>query len=327
MQKIWQNLGKVAPVKGDIGIEIEAEGKNLVPVDSAAWKTENDGSLRGRFPDECCEFVLTKPVSISKVKEVLTELKKAQEAATLNFSFRTSVHIHMNVQELTHLQLINLVYTYLLLEEPLLSFCGKERKANRFCLRLQDAEGFMEHFSYLIQNTLRDFRLVNENSIRYAALNLAAINKYGSVEFRSMRGTLEVGVLQDWVSALVQIKNYACQAESPAAIFKEFCQLGCLPFLNKVLGVYADKFTYPNVEKDMQRSFSLSIDVPFLYKQVAHKFKEQLSEAPEKDKKKSSMKIIHDELVQVPELERMIQEEDLRRRMRNAAAAIRPNFL
>ena len=276
MEKIWQALQLVAPKKGDIGIEVEVEGENLSIVDQGYWRTEADGSLRGRYPGQSAEYVLAEPVLVSKVKPALKQLIKAQAAAKLNFSFRTSVHVHVNVQELSHIQLINIIYTYLLLEEPLINFCGRERKGNRFCLRLQDAEGFMEYFKFLIQNRLKDFHMLNENSMRYSAINLAALRKYGSLEFRAMRGNLELKTLTDWVSALVQIKNYACQDKAtPATIYQTFCEKGCEGFLRDVLGVYADAYIYPGFEKDMQRSFSLSIDAPFLYREYKHLFVEQ----------------------------------------------------
>lgn len=272
MKKIWQLLGLPSLKKGNVGIEIECEGTNLQVVQTDFWDTTHDGSLRGRFPDESSEFVLKGPIAVAKVKSALEALAAAQAKAKLNFSFRTSVHVHINVQDLTHIQLVNLVYTYLLIEEPLINFCGKERKGNRFCLRLQDAEGLLEYVAFLIQNDVKDLRVVNENQLRYAALNLGALTKYGSVEFRSMRGTLDVSTISTWVSALIQLRNYACAAVSPKEIYEEFCNIGCVAFLNKVLGDYAKPFHYPKMEKDLHRSFSLSIDIPFLYKMHERNF-------------------------------------------------------
>lgn len=165
-----------------------------------------------------------------------------------------------------------------------MNYCGKERKGNRFCLRLQDAEGNLQFVHYLIKNHIKEMRLVNENNMRYSAINLAAIAKYGSLEFRSMRGTLDVPTLHNWVSALIQLKNYACSKDTPTAVFDEFCEAGPIEFLNRVLGVWAAPFIYPKMEKDLQRSFSLAIDVPFIYQKYAHRFVEdEVEEAPEKN--------------------------------------------
>jgi hypothetical protein len=95
-----------------------------------------------------------------------------------------------------------------------------------------------------------------------------------------MRGNLDVNVLHTWVSALIQLRNYAMEIDNPTKIYEEFCTLGCVGFLDKVLGDYAKAFRYPKMEKDLQRSFSLSLDIPFTYKMNAHRFKEDAEELP-----------------------------------------------
>ena len=137
---------KAASIDGDFGIEIEVEGENLPTIRSNNWHTEKDGSLRG----ESNEYIITKPIKIDEVREAIEYLNKRLDKSVLNFSFRTSVHIHMNMLECTHEEILNTVYTYLLIEEPLIKFCGKERKANRFCLRLQDADGIIDTLSMLL---------------------------------------------------------------------------------------------------------------------------------------------------------------------------------
>ncbi len=47
MKKVFQLLNKAKAIPGDVGIEIECEGRNLGIVDSKYWSTEQDGSLRG----------------------------------------------------------------------------------------------------------------------------------------------------------------------------------------------------------------------------------------------------------------------------------------
>jgi len=64
MKKLHEALQhKLLP--GLIGIEIECEGQNLVPIDDEFWKTEDDGSLRGSFPEERSEYVLNCIVEIT----------------------------------------------------------------------------------------------------------------------------------------------------------------------------------------------------------------------------------------------------------------------
>lgn len=264
MKKLFQILGKRTPKKGLLGIEIEAEGKGMQAVDTALWYSENDGSLRGVYPETRSEFVLREPIAQADVVNALEELKESLPFAQFDFSFRTSVHVHVNVQELTHTQILNMVYTYFLLEEPLMNYCGKDRKANRFCLRLADAEGLMETVVKMVKRGEGSHILCDDN-VRYSAINLAALNKYGSIEFRGMRGNMDIDILRNWTGALVYLREYAMAQESPETIHKELENLGTAGFLKSVLKELAPVYEYPRMQRDMARSYSISLDIPFAF--------------------------------------------------------------
>lgn len=295
MKKIFELLGLSSALKGDVGIEIECEGNNLSMAEekeSKYWKTVNDGSLRGEFPHNSAEFVLVRPITIPTVKDALNELQSIQKDATLRFSFRTSVHVHVNVQTLTELQLLTFVYLYLLLEEPLMNYCGKERKGNRFCLRLADAENMLEAITKWVGGHFDNIRVYPEG-MRYSAINLAALRKYGSVEFRGMRGTMDQGVLLNWVNALHTLREHARTARDPQEIYEAFCNAGVTEFIAKIFGDQAPLFMYPRVEKDVCRSFSLSIDIPAMFVRNKARFTE---EQPKEIKKKSKYDQISEEV-------------------------------
>jgi hypothetical protein len=269
MKKVFQTLGLEKVQPGTFGIEIEAEGKGMEEVATKYWRTEDDGSLRGEYPHSRAEFVLKKPIERGLVKDAVKELIAALPDAKLDFSFRTSVHVHLNVQDLTHTQLLNVIYTYLLLEEPLMTYCGKERKGNRFCLRLADAEGVINILQGLFSDGPRSIRNFNGDQVRYSAINIAALQKYGSLEFRAMRGNMEVETIHTWTEALFKIKSFAMACKDPKEILKIFQEKDPKVFLKTVLQEVADPFIYPRMVKDMQRSLSLSLDLPYCFKEVA----------------------------------------------------------
>lgn len=273
MKKICEILHQAA-VQGDVGIEIEVEGENLPTAVGGNWLVIGDGSLRPKGDlTRAAEYVLAKPISPGDVAGTLKTLGNAFEVSksTLNFSFRTSVHVHINAQQLTEAQLLNMVYTYLLIEEPLLNFCGKERKGNRFCLRMQDAEGLLDTVMKLVNGGVSSLVLAYEDQIRYSALNLASVKKYGSVEFRSMRGTADQAILKTWISALLNLRSFAQKANSVQGIYKMFTEMSAEDFIKEVLGDAAKPFIYKKMDKDMQRSFSLAIDIPFAAKAATKK--------------------------------------------------------
>lgn len=266
MTKLFKLLGLNKPVAGEYGIEIECEGKNMVPIDSKTWGCEDDGSLRGAFPESRSEFVLKKPVLYTACEAALDELIGHQVHAEFSFSFRTSVHIHMNVQTLTVTELYNLIYTYLLIEQPLVNYCGDGRKGNRFCLRLRDAEGMMEILTMLFQTGDKHLRRIPADHMRYASINLEAFKKYGSIEFRAMRGTMDKAIILPWIEMLNSIKTYAMGVANPKVVHEDFRALGSVGFLNHVLGPEnAARVITPTAEREMNESYSLSIDLPYNY--------------------------------------------------------------
>lgn len=262
MKKLYEILGQRA-VKGDVGIEIEMEGNDFPEDVDARWVATEDGSLRG----ENREYVFRKPLPVAECKPVLTVLEKAlKDAGTvLNFSFRTSVHVHVNCQDLTYVQYLNYLYTYLLLEEPLMTFCGKERKGNRFCLRLQDAEGMLDTLHNMFSKHEEGFAYIPPDQVRYSAMNIEATKKFGSLEFRGMSGCMDVERIDTWANALVYMREFARSCASPSEVYQKYAQLEAQGFIEAVLKEYAIKFYYPRMVRDIQQSFSLSIDLPFAY--------------------------------------------------------------
>ncbi len=279
MKKIWELL-KLKQVEGSVGIEIETEGRNLVPIDTALWRTEDDGSLRGHFPDQRAEYVLRKPININKVEDALDELINEQKDAKLNFSFRCSVHVHINVSNLTYHQFLAFLYLTILLEEPLMNMCGEERKANRFCLRIADAEAYIPYLSGLFTHGPEFFKRFDASNVRYSAINIASVKKYGSLEFRGMRGTMDKEVIVPWVQTLYRLREYAKKLGDPLAVQEMYTKLSNYEFAKRCLGVNHKHFHAEQCEDGMNRSYSLSIDLPYAYKAY-----EEKPEEPKVEKK------------------------------------------
>lgn len=264
MEKIYEILNK-KEVRGEIGLEVEAEGKYLPTGNLPSWNIEDDGSLRGIFPDTRAEYVFRKPLPINEVKEALKELfnEGVRIGTKWEFSYRCSTHVHLNILDLTVDELNALVYTYLLLEEPLVRYCGRERIHNRFALRTQDAEHTLEYISLLFQNGPKDRSLADAGRLRYAGLNLNAIPKYGSLEFRSMRGTSDIGVLSNWVEAIYCLKKF-CKEKSVDVVKDMFIALDSEEFAKAVLSDFFKVFRYPKMNYDMRFGFSLSLPLTFV---------------------------------------------------------------
>lgn len=227
---VMNSIGRpMKEVKGEVGIEIEVEGSSL-PVNIAGWRREEDGSLRG----ESCEYVLKTPCKRDKVDFQLGKIDSAYEEAgtRVTETARQSTHIHINVQEMELTEIYNFILLFLIFEQPLVSYCGKEREGNLFCLRSIDAEGLLtslEEAAYPDKITL-----LNTDGIRYSAVNVNALFKYGSLEFRSLKGTSDFVLIENWVNLLLSLKDAAKSYENPIEILNEFSMKGVESFSESI---------------------------------------------------------------------------------------------
>lgn len=250
---------------GVFGIEIEAEGANLQIPRNPYWKMEQDGSLRNN--PECCEYVFKLPMSFADSMLAIDYLNKEHQrnGTILNWSYRCSTHVHVNMLEEEITTVLRLAYIYYIFENLLVKWSGSERVGNRFCLRLQDSY----EISQTIANTFsQPLEHIDENRIRYAALNLASLRKYGSVEFRSLSGTTDKVRIEKWLTMLYSLLESARIEQSVSDIFYNSRE-DLNSYGKKVFGeALFNELYYAGWEYDAKFNLSLNINLINLYKDV-----------------------------------------------------------
>lgn len=196
----------------NLGIEIELEGVGRLEHSQLSyWNIVHDGSLR----DAGLEFVFKQPLGGVDVLNALTELELTLTKASITpiISDRTSVHVHLDVRDMTAEQLFSLIISYAFVEKVLMRYCGEERMRNNYCVPLYDVSPtFHTSISQLKNNFKGGVFLFGEND-RYSAFNLSAIQKYGSVEFRGHGGAYQKDVILDWVNFILALKKYAISVD------------------------------------------------------------------------------------------------------------------
>jgi hypothetical protein len=231
------------------GVEIEVE--NACGFTDASieqfqkfWFQTDDGSLRNRG----VEFVTLIGLKVGHLPNALATLNScvnnSREIQGSNkyysFSERCSVHIHLDVRHFTTNMVHNLLMVYTIFEDTLFKMCHPLRKGNIFCLPLKDTN--LEQKNIGGSGTILD--IIN-NGEKYTAINVAAIKKYGSVEFRHHEGTFDVTTLMNWVYILsllvhyaertpiseVQARVFALKSESAYDIFARDVFYGFAPLL------------------------------------------------------------------------------------------------
>ena len=199
--KIYRESNKVVS-NPDLymGLELEIEGwgyANRFP----GLQLQADGSLRNNGVEW-----ITYPTKLRHLEPLLrdffTKFPLTQEA---NYSDRTSVHVHVNVQDFTPNQLATLVLLYQLFERLLFNFVSEERRSNIFCVPwyqagiTNDLVNRIESWDYFHLYTWQ----------KYTALNLLAIEQKGTVEYRMLEGTCDVDRIMVWCNMLGAMHAYA----------------------------------------------------------------------------------------------------------------------
>ncbi len=233
--------------EGRYAIEIEAEGRRLPLALEEHWSVHNDGSLQAGL--EAKEYVMREPGSLADVKKALDylEYKYKRHGSVVEETQTSGVHVHVNVQDYTPKELFTFVVTYFILEELLLKFCGEHREGNHFCLRAKDAEFIVDE----LVDSARTHKLGNLklDHIRYCSLNPCSLFKYGSVEFRAMRGTPNLDEIFKWAKIIDRVRLSAKNFESPAEVAKQMSMGGEAQFVRNVLGEYAEMFMVPGYKQ------------------------------------------------------------------------------
>lgn len=226
---------------GKFGVEIEVEGKRLPigELNPNIWRVDRDGSLKAA---EAFEYVTPVPTSLEGVKKALDHLEKAykDKKSVVDESIRAGIHVHLNVQQYYPEELWTFMTTYYILEDLLTNWCGPSREGNHFCLRSRDSEFSLFAIAEAIQG--KNLKHLNTDNLRYAALNPCSLFKYGSLEFRAMRGTRDLDAVYTWVKLIDDLERGAKQFKTPDEVIYAMSAGGSRGFVEQVLGESAKLF-------------------------------------------------------------------------------------
>lgn len=251
------------PKTGDVGLEIEVEGNKFRKENYKDWKYVHDGSLRGQ---DNAEYVFKTPLEFGKVDKALDDLWSmfASYGSVLDDSHRTSVHVHLNVQRFSLKRLCAFVGLWFCVEEVLAAWCGDHRVGNLFCLRAKDAPAIVSRFKdYFLQDGAYQF----SNGNHYAGLNGNAINKFGSIEIRYLRGTTEPETIKKWVKILKRMYEMSADFDDPRDVCADLSGYGPYPFLERILGEHTSEvvegsgMTYHQVSSSVYEGVRYAQDI------------------------------------------------------------------
>lgn len=219
---LYSNLHGKVKYKGCLfGIEAEIEnqennrntleqrGRVTTAVPDTPWALVYDGSLRNYG----VEYVLRRPLSLEDSVQALEQLFSSVVNPDREYSNRTSVHVHVNVQDLTEDQILAL-YVLSGAVEPLMQrMVRAERHTNLFCLPIHMCSTAISHVTNAYSDRANSARFCDSLTGigKYSSVNTGRLVDLGTIEYRAMHGTDDVQLLSDW---LIVLRNLRSMAES-----------------------------------------------------------------------------------------------------------------
>lgn len=191
----------------NVGVEIEVEGVSPDEVPSVrGWTIHEDGSLRGA----ASELVFNGPASgktaEQRIKSGLTTLVSSGARS----SYRTAIHVHVDTvtSKLGLKGIVRAIALYALVERALFHWEDNNRECSNFCVPLFKASDVLQSFADIVKESDKDNFLYNIRSLessRYSALNLHALHKFGTIEFRHMLTTFDYDKVIQWINLCTSI--------------------------------------------------------------------------------------------------------------------------
>lgn len=229
-----------------MGIELEAEQvycelSNVLNM--AGWTMDRDGSLR----NDGREFVLTQPLagsSLTRAIHTLFEMQKSENRSPLQYVVnpRAGTHVHINWIEDTVGSAAALIALMYIIEPLVYSWADEDRAWCSYCNPLSDIPASTinkllrmdvdEEDEWVLRN------IEDEDLGRYHGLNIVALAKYGSFEFRYFPSTTAHTDMIKWVKFVQLAKLCAIKYQDDVAVLVErLLQGNIAEFLSEHFGV------------------------------------------------------------------------------------------
>ena len=240
------------PISRCVGIEVEVEGAGNLR-STRLWNVINDSSLR----NDGRELVTKLPLAGYDLRKATEELDGLLRSGGLAVSERCSVHVHIDVRDLTLTQVGNILATYVACEAALYNFGGKERYDNIYCPGVTSALEQMGVMRRVMQGSDHDFRFGCHDWCKYTGINLRSIAERGSIEFRAHEGTLDLYRITEWVGILLRMVDYATTTERKK--IKVHAKQGAVEFIARVFSDKAPALLQDGIYEELYKNNILNL--------------------------------------------------------------------
>lgn len=189
-----------------VGLELEFEGVNFQhPRDwyersyanrskPSYLRFKNDGSLR---PQDCnTEMTFVAPLQGNALREALDHVERVIGWHDFELSWRCGMHAHIDFRGMVHSRAYTAVLMAAVLEPALFAWDGTGRQENKFCQSIVDSVEAYDGGNGF-------------NPTKYASVNLASLDHFGSVEMRFAGGTKDIKRITSFINIGMGIRDVA----------------------------------------------------------------------------------------------------------------------
>ncbi len=209
---------------------------NLNLSDSSAYWINNIGLMHdGSLRNNGVEFI-TKPLSFEDSLKTFEILHKGLTLGPQPFSSRTSIHVHVNMTNMSMAQLKHFLLLYALLEPVFFEVAGETRKHNIHCVPL--------NFTILPSIYNKPIQDIVKAWSKYSAFNLMPVRTQGTVEFRHLYGTADAQVYQKWLTLIKELWDFVY--DTPPDVLQEMLLKGYSPQQIQTLVLPSSKYMSPD---------------------------------------------------------------------------------
>lgn len=190
-----------------VGIEIEVENFTSRPTKMRYWNAKHDGSLRNNG----LEFVFKQPLGGNDAKAAIDEIDNILFTNKPDLNLRCSTHVHLDVRDMSIVELKRLILGYIYYETFLFRQSGEYRLKSNFCTPIFFAEGLSKILGdvWNVNDPSQFLSYIVDRWDKYCGLNLLPMQSFGSVEFRMSEAKSRKGQLLRLVNRFLVLKNLA----------------------------------------------------------------------------------------------------------------------
>jgi Putative amidoligase enzyme len=227
-----------------------------------------DGSLR----DGGMEFTFKEPYAGTRILAAIDAMDDVSRAYGFTSSYRTSLHVHMDLSELNYPKDAHRFAALYAVVEPLLyKFVGANRDGCNYCIPwyanphhyMQYARIIKPYKEYFKKNqedeiglSLGSHLLQNKNYHKYAGLNLLSMGQFGTAEFRHAPVNMQKEKILVWLNILMRIKKYVVENQWDVThLMQRIKSHGAKAFIANIFGSEAPFLlkNSKNVEEDLKK--------------------------------------------------------------------------